>query len=149
MTVTTITISELATLLDRLAEGLAAQSVSGKETGEATKFFRQAAYAMRTTFGSAKVWYSPVECTDTIASAGTTISHLWDSVEEFFDEADWVDYGDIIKINRSLDISPVWGVLIPTARNEDGSILSYETRTFSTLQEAVMARDEAMKENDQ
>jgi hypothetical protein len=104
---------------------------------------------MRATFGSAKVWYSPVECADTIASAGITISHTWDSAEEFFDEADWVDYGDIIKMNRLMDISPVWGVLLPTARNEDGTVLSYGTRIFNSLDEAMAARDEAMKENDQ
>ena len=144
----TMNINEIILGLDKVADAIAAQSIPGNKD-LAVNFFRQAAYAMRTTFGSAKVWYSPVDCTDTIASAGTTISHLWDSAEEFFDEADWVDYGDIIKMNRSMDISPVWGVVLPTARNEDGTILSYETRTFSSLDEAVAARDKAMKENDQ
>ena len=113
------------------------------------KLLRETAYAQRTVNLAFKVWYSPVDCTDTIASAGTTINHLWDSVEEFFDEADWVDYGDIMKINRSMDISPVWSVVLPTAWNEDGTVLEYQTRTFSTYEEAVIARDEAMKEDDQ
>ena len=131
--------------LDNVANDLAMRAIMPMHV----QFLRASAYAMRTTLLPAKVWYSPVDCSDTIASAGTTISHLWDSAEEFFDEADWVDYGDIMKMNRSMDISPVWGVALPTARNEDGTILSYETRTFSTFQEAVIARDEAMKENDQ
>ena len=38
---------------------------------------------------------------------------------------------------------------LPTARNEDGTIVAYETRIFSSLKEATAARDEAMKENDQ
>ena len=144
----TVNINEIILGLDKVADAIAAQSIPGNKD-LAVKFFRQAAYAMRTTFGSAKIWYSPVDCTDTIASAGTTINHLWDSVEEFFDEADWVDYGDIMQMNRSMDISPVWGVVLPTARNEDGTIVAYETRIFSSLEEATAARDEAMKENDQ
>jgi hypothetical protein len=141
-------INEIILGLDKVADTIAAQEIPGNKDA-AVKFFRQAAYALRTTFARARVWYSPVECTDTIASAGTSVSHLWDSIEEFFDEADWVDYGDIIKMNRSLDISPVFSVLLPTARNEDGTVLQSEVHTFSTLQEAVMARDEAMKEQDQ
>jgi hypothetical protein len=144
----TVNINEIILGLDKVADAIAAQSIPGNKD-LAVKFFRQAAYAMRTTFGSAKIWYSPVDCTDTIASAGTTINHLWDSVEEFFGEADWVDYGDIMQMNRSMDISPVWGVVLPTARNEDGTIVAYETRIFSSLEEATAARDEAMKENDQ
>lgn len=131
--------------LDGLADELAA---IGVKPG-VVKFLRQSVYQMRTNFPPAKIWYSPVDCTDTIASAGTTINHLWDSVDEFFDEADWVDYGDVMQMNRSMDISPVWAVVLPTARNEDGTILSYETRTFRTYEEAVAARDAAMKENDQ
>jgi len=144
----TININEIILGLDKVADAIAAQSIPGNKD-LAVKFFRQAAYAIRTTFGSAQVWYSPVECTDTIASAGTTVSHLWDSVEEFFDEADWVGYGDIMQMNRSMDISPVWAVVLPTARNEDGTVLDYQTRTFSTYEEAVIVRDEAMKEDDQ
>lgn len=131
--------------LEKMADKLATWG----EMPDLVRLLRETAYAMRTTVASSKIWYSPVECTDTIASAGTTISHLWDSAEEFFDEADWVDYGDIMKMNRSMDISPVWGVVLPTARNEDGTILKYETRIFSSLEEATAARDEAMKENDQ
>jgi hypothetical protein len=131
--------------LDGLADELAA---IGVKPG-AVKFLRESVYQMRTNFPPAKIWYSPVDCTDTIASAGTTINHLWDSVEEFFDEADWIDYGDIMQMNRSMDISPVWAVVLPTARNEDGTVLNYQTRTFSTYEEAVIARDEAMKEDEQ
>jgi hypothetical protein len=131
--------------LDGLADELAA---TGVKPG-AVKFLRESVYQMRTNLPPAKIWYSPVECTDTIASAGTTINHLWDSVEEFFDEADWVDYGDIMQMNRSMDISPVWSVVLPTSRNEDGTVLQSEVRTFSTLEEATAARDEAMKEDDQ
>jgi hypothetical protein len=131
--------------LDGLADELAAIGVKPR----AVKFLRESVYQMRINFPPAKLWYSPVECTDTIASAGTTINHLWDSVEEFFDEADWVDYGDIMKINRSMDISPVWSVALPTAWNEDGTVLQSEVRTFSTLEEATAARDEAIKEDDQ
>ena len=65
------------------------------------------------------------------------------------EEIDWANYGDIMKMDRSMDISPVWAVVLPTARNEDGTILDYQTRTFSTYEEAVIARDEAMKEDDQ
>ena len=131
--------------LDGLADELAA---TGVKPG-AVKFLRESVYQMRTNLPPAKIWYSPVECTDTIASAGTTINHLWDSVEEFFDEADWVDYGDIMQMNRSMDISSVWSVVLPTARNEDGAVLQSEVYTFSTLEEATAARDEAMKEDDQ
>ena len=133
--------------LDKLADTLAAESVPGKEV--AVKFFRQAAYALRTTLGSAKVWYAPADCTDTIASAGTSVSHLWDSVEAFFDEADWVEYGQAVKINRSVDVSPIFAVLVPTALNENGTVLQSEVRVFGTLQEAVAAGVEAMKEIDQ
>jgi len=136
-------------ILDKAADLIAKEEAPSDIKEEAVKFLRNSAYTMRTTLCQAKVWYSPVECTDTIASAGTTINHLWDSVEEFFDEADWVDYGDIMQMNRSMDISPVWSVVLPTARNEDGTVLDYQTRTFSTYEEAVIARDEAMKEDDQ
>jgi hypothetical protein len=54
-----------------------------------------------------------------------------------------------MQMNRSMDISPVWCVVLPTARNEDGTVLEYKTRTFSTYEEAVLARDETMQEDDQ
>ena len=141
----TLQIHTILAGLDGLADELAA---SGLKPG-AVKFLRESVYQMRTNLPPAEIWYSPVDCTDTIGSAGTTINHLWDSAEEFFDEADWVDYGEIMKMNRSMDISPVWGVVLPTARNEDGTVLNYQTRIFSTFEEAVIARDEAMKEDDQ
>ena len=141
----TLQIHTILAGLDGLADELAA---IGVKPG-AVKFLRESVYQMRTNFPPAKIWYSPVDCTDTIASAGTTINHLWDSVEEFFDEADWVDYGDIMQMNRSMDISPVWAVLVPTAHNEDGRILSHEVRTFASEEQAAQAYAEAMKEHEQ
>jgi hypothetical protein len=141
----TLQIHTILAGLDSLADELAASRLKPG----VVKFLRWYVYQMRTNFHPAKIWYSPVDCTDMIASPGTTISHLWDSAEEFFDEADWVDYGDIMKMNRSMDISPVWGVVLPTARNEDGTVVAYDTRIFSSLEEATAVRDEAMKENDQ
>jgi hypothetical protein len=131
--------------LEAAADKLAAWG----EMPDLVRLLRESAYALRVANPALKIWYSPVDCTDTIASAGTTINHLWDSVEEFFDEADWIDYGDIMQMNRSMDIPPVWSVVLPTASNEDGTVLDYQTYTFSTYEEAVIARDEAMEEDDQ
>lgn len=141
----TLQIHTILAGLDGLADELAASGLKPA----VVKFLRESVYQMRTNFPPAKIWYSPVDCNDMIASPDTTISHLWDSAEEFFDEADWVDYGEIMKMNRYMDISPVWGVVLPTARNEDGTVLNYQTWIFNTLEEAVIARDEAMKEDDQ
>jgi hypothetical protein len=131
--------------LEQAADKLAAWG----EMPDLVKLFRETAYAQRTANLAFKIWYAPVDCTDTIASAGTTINHLWESPADFFEESDWLDYGDIMQMNRSMDISSVWSVVLPIARNEDGTVLGYQTRTFSTYEEAVAARDEAMKEDDQ
>lgn len=130
--------------LDKLADELAQHGT----LPEGVEFFRQAAYTLRTTLVPAKVWYTPAH-TCGIEFVGVNVAHMWDSVEEFFDEADWIDFGEVVKMDRSLDISPVWAVLVPTAHNEDGSILSHEVRTFASEEQAAQAYAEAMKEHEQ
>ena len=59
----TLQIHTILAGLDGLADELAA---IGVKPG-AVKFLRESVYQMRTNFPPAKIWYSPVDCTDTIA----------------------------------------------------------------------------------
>ena len=98
-----------------------------------------------------KVWYRFGSSKHIEVQSRSSVSkeYPWDSVEEFFDNADWLDCGDVVRLDRCIELAPVWAVLIPTAFNEDGNVLNYETRTFDTEEEATRAYAEAMKEHDQ